>query len=104
MAVYSSATAVHKTLTPNVADTVNLTAPVRGFQVINKTGSAELYFTHGHLGATPVVAATVMGNDTHSIPAIAGASVEIVLSSATGVAVSIISSGAMAYDVQSIDA
>jgi hypothetical protein len=102
MANYSAATAVHETLTASTVDQVTLTGQAVEVTVLNRTGTAEIYFTAGSADyppATPSVGASncyvmpaAIGSVTVQVPA-ADISVGSLL-------VYLISSGAESYSVE----
>lgn len=100
MATPSGATAVHATLTASTVDTATLTAPnVPSVTVVNRTGTAEIYFTISSTAAG-AVAPTVGGANCFVLPA-AICSLTVPISSGQ-VVVSLISSGTMAYSVEGL--
>ncbi len=84
----------HQTLVAATVATVNLTTNGSRIEVVNRSGTAEVYFTTD--GSTP----TVGGNDCHVLPAAIGA-VEVADDTAgANSVVKLISSGTPAVSVR----
>ncbi len=84
----------HQTLVAATVATVNLTTNGSRIEVVNRSGTAEIYFTTD--GSTPAVG----GNDTHVLPAAIGA-VEVADDTAgANSVVKLISSGTPAVSVR----
>lgn len=93
MASYTVVVAKHATLTANTVDTVNLPAAATVVEVLNRDGTAEIYFTID--GNDPAVA----GDDTNVLPAAMG-SLEVGSPLAAQTVVKLISSGTPKYTVR----
>ena len=96
MASYSHAKSVHKTLVAATVDDVTLTGRGGRVEIMNRTGTAEIYFTLD--GTAP----TVKGDGTDVIPASVGASVILDASLAAdsgSEVIKLISSGTPEYSV-----
>lgn len=91
--------ASHGTLVANTVATVTLNKGAGYVTVVNRSGSAEIYFTVA-VGTNTPVAPTVGGSDTYVLPAAIG-SVRVPAAFGT-VAVSLISTGTPTYSVESI--
>lgn len=94
MATYTVAVGergVHKTLVAATVDTVNFSRDCDRVEIINRDGTAELYFTTD--GTTP----TVGGNNTLMLPAAIGSYVTTAVGGLS--VVKLISAGAPAYSV-----
>lgn len=85
----------HGTLTANTVTSVTLTSADGGVEVINRDGSAEIYFT---IGSEP--APTVGGDDCFVVPALIGGYIAYI--GAGSVTVQLISSGAPKFSVLSV--
>lgn len=85
----------HITLVAATVATVNLAVNASRVEVVNRSGSAEVYFTVN--GATP----TVGGDDTHVLPAAIG-SVEVPDEIGGDVVVKLISSGTPTVSVRAL--
>lgn len=84
----------HATLVASTVDTVTLTnTQIDEVEILNRDGSAEIYFTVD--GTAP----TVGGNNTNVLPAAVGSVVVGVRRAAGGVVVKLISAGTPAYSV-----
>lgn len=100
MATYTAVSEAHETLTASTVDTVTLTGNTSSVTVVNRTGTAEIYFTIATGTAAVPAVPTVGGANTYVLPA-----TDCSLRLAVGgqpVAVSLISSGTMAYSVEAI--
>lgn len=105
MADYSETSAVHETLTANEVDSVTLSKAGTGFlgkpqiTVVNRTGSAEIYFTVSTSSTQPAEPA-VGGKNTFVLPGSIGS---VSVPAADGnVVVKLISTGAEAYSVEAL--
>lgn len=110
MAKYTATTAVHKTLTATTVDVVTLTSVATGVgveepsvTVVNRTGSAEIYFTVTATGTDPAEP-TVKGANTYVVPAAISTVTKAVSTSVAGhpVVVKLISTGAEEYSVEAL--
>ena len=95
MASYTVNAAVHKQLAANTVDTVTLDPLASAVEVINRDGTAEIYFTVD--GANP----TVGGDDTQVLLAGIG-SLEIGSPAIGSTVVKLISAGTPKYSVRTI--
>ena len=101
--------AQHGTLTPNVVTTVNLVYADDTVEVVNRTGTAEIWFTVGRSNAPPDP--VIGADDTFIVPAMVGSYVMATRSMGSegyprmseagprSSIVKLLSSGAMAYSV-----
>lgn len=110
MAKYTAATAVHATLTASTVDVVTLTDVASGagvakptITVVNRSGTAEIYFTVSVTGTFPAEP-TVGGDNTYVVPAaISSLSVPVYPGvSGDSAVVKVISSAAAKYSVQAL--
>lgn len=102
MANYSAVTAVHETLTASSVDEVTLTAPAAEVTVLNRTGTAEIYFTTGSADYPPGTP-SVGGSNCYVMPAAVGSvtvQVQPADISVGALLVYLISSGAESYSVE----
>lgn len=86
------------TLVASTVTTVTLTNARGRIRVVNRGGTADIWFTIAGSGQTPAVP-TVGGNDCYCAPGVAGAS-EVVEAPAAPVVVSLISSGTPTFTVE----
>lgn len=90
---YTVETSKHATLAAaGTAETVNFSDNVQSVEVVNRTGTADIYFTID--GSTP----TVGGDNTYVVPAALGAAQRIGSAPGTDV-VKLISASTQAYSV-----
>lgn len=99
MATYTANTAVHNTLVATINDTVTLDLCAGHVTVVNRTGTAEIYFRVGNVEEPPA-AAVVSGVNTYVIPAAIGSLT--VAADQGDVVVNLISSGSPSYSVEAI--
>jgi hypothetical protein len=100
MATYTVGTVKHATLSAGVVDTVTLTKPSDGsgrVEIINRSGTDELYVTVNEGAAGAPADPTVGGDDCFVVPAALG-SYEILTSSLPAV-VKVVSASALKYSV-----
>ena len=99
MTTYAGKIAVHETLGASTVDTVELAGCRPSLTVVNRTGTAEIYFTVA-TGAKAPTPPTVSGNDCFVLPA---AICSLSLPWLEGqFIVSLISAGAEAYSVENL--
>lgn len=87
------------TLVASTVLTVTLNTARENVRVVNRSGSADIYFTVAGSGQTPT-APTVGGSDCYVAPGAAGASEEVSVGQAP-IVVSLISSGTPTFTVES---
>lgn len=103
MATPSDATSVHATLTANTVDTVTLTGNKTWFRVSHRTaGGADIWWTWSDTGVAPTDP-VVGANGTYNLPAGAVDREwdQISRGNESSIIVKLISTGAVAYSVES---
>ena len=88
------------TLVATTVTTVTLTLARGSVRVVNRSGSADIWFTVASSGLTPPVP-TVGGTDCYVAPGVAGATEEVLVGAEGPVLVSLISSGTPTFTVES---
>lgn len=88
--------AQHGTLVASTVATVTLVGDYTRVEVLNRSGTAEIFFT------VDDTAPTVAGSGTYILPAIAGASLVTPSPSAAATIVRLISSGTPTYSVTGV--
>lgn len=85
----------HHTLTAGVVDTVTFALAFDQLEILNRDGSAEIYFTVD--GSAP----SVGGGNSFVLPASVGAAI-VGISTSGGTVVKLISAGTPAYSVSAV--
>lgn len=93
MATSTVTTAKHATLSASTVDTVTFSDNVQAIEVVNRSGSAEIFFRLD--GTSP----TVAGDECYVLPAAAGAALRLGSQGEGTDQVKLISSGTPTYSV-----
>ena len=97
MATYTGNRITHATLTANTADTITLDVDYTRVEIVNRTGTAEIYAT-----IDSATAPTVAGNNCDVLPAAIGTLIVDSSAYGTPTVVKLISSGTPAYTVKGL--
>lgn len=90
----------HVILTANTVQTFTLTDNSSAFEVLNRSGTGEIYI--GYDGTATPADPTVGGNDLDVVPAAAGAAIRIRRTGTNAIVVKVISAAATAVSFRSI--
>lgn len=97
MATYSGSRIVHATLTAGTADTINLDGDYTSVEILNRSGTAEIYAT-----VDTTIVPTVGGANCDILPAAIGSLTIDASGYGSPTVVQLISSGTPAYTVKGL--